>query len=195
MAISSNDVLSSMFPAGISVFAIDEDIKVLQSIEQMCMENNYQVTACNDCTFALNLVNDGRLSFDIILIDVRMSNTDGYEFLRHAFQDIDICVSNDVQFAVMSDNDDPNVVLESINDGACDFWIKPLREEQIKNIWRHVARKVLNDKKEQTNLGSLENNNDQNKRNNDSEVNSYVIDATEGVQTNSNLNEADESES
>ena len=33
--------------------------------------------------------------------------------------------------------------MKAIEKGACGYWIKPLSEGQIKNIWQHVVRKVL----------------------------------------------------
>ncbi|XP_027343253.1 two-component response regulator ARR14-like [Abrus precatorius] len=185
MANSSNgDVTSSTLQAGLRILAIDHDIDVLESIKQVCID----FITCSDSSLALNLVHERKGCFDIILIDVHMPNMDSYEFLRHVCQDIDVPV------IMMSDDNDASAKLKSINDGACDFWTKPLRPEQIRDIWLHVAKKVLNDKKKQDNLGSLDNNNGQNQRNGDSEVNSSVINATEGVQRNSNSNEADESE-
>ncbi|KAL5069937.1 hypothetical protein RYX36_020824 [Vicia faba] len=37
----------------------------------------------------------------------------------------------------------PSLVMKAIEKGACGYWIKPLSEGQIKNIWQHVVRKVL----------------------------------------------------
>ncbi|WJX20044.1 hypothetical protein P8452_09647 [Trifolium repens] len=33
-------------------------------------------------------------------------------------------------------------VMKAIHDGACDYWIKPLKENLIQNMWQHVARKM-----------------------------------------------------
>jgi two-component response regulator (ARR-B family) len=33
-------------------------------------------------------------------------------------------------------------VMKAIHDGACDYWIKPLSENLIQNMWQHVARKM-----------------------------------------------------
>jgi CheY-like chemotaxis protein len=42
---------------------------------------------------------------------------------------------------VMSSNADTSVVLRGIMHGAVDYLIKPIRVEELRNIWQHVVRK------------------------------------------------------
>jgi hypothetical protein len=44
-------------------------------------------------------------------------------------------------FAVMSANDEHSTVMRGVTHGACDFLIKPVRIEELKNIWQHVVRR------------------------------------------------------
>ncbi|MCO5614368.1 hypothetical protein L7F22_068647 [Adiantum nelumboides] len=44
-------------------------------------------------------------------------------------------------FAVMSANGDTSSVMKGISQGACDFLLKPVRLEELQNIWQHVVRK------------------------------------------------------
>ena len=43
----------------------------------------------------------------------------------------------------MSSNGDTSTVMKYITNGASDFLIKPLRIEELKNIWQHVFRKQI----------------------------------------------------
>ena len=43
--------------------------------------------------------------------------------------------------AVMSSNGDTNVVLRGVTHGAVDFLIKPVRIEELRNVWQHVVRR------------------------------------------------------
>eukprot|EP00252_Welwitschia_mirabilis_P017885 TRINITY_DN3982_c0_g1_i6.p1 TRINITY_DN3982_c0_g1~~TRINITY_DN3982_c0_g1_i6.p1 ORF type:complete len:534 (-),score=93.34 TRINITY_DN3982_c0_g1_i6:319-1920(-) len=43
--------------------------------------------------------------------------------------------------AVMSTNGDTSVVMKGITHGACDYLIKPIRIEALRNIWQHVLRR------------------------------------------------------
>jgi two-component response regulator (ARR-B family) len=44
----------------------------------------------------------------------------------------------------MSADDGKNVVMKGVTHGACDYLIKPVRIEALKNIWQHVVRKRKN---------------------------------------------------
>ena len=50
--------------------------------------------------------------------------------------------------AVMSADDGKNVVMKGVTHGACDYLIKPVRIEALKNIWQHVVRKRKNEWKD-----------------------------------------------
>ena len=41
----------------------------------------------------------------------------------------------------MSSNGDTNVVLRGVTHGAVDFLIKPVRVEELRNLWQHVVRR------------------------------------------------------
>lgn len=58
----------------------------------------------------------------------------------------------------MSADDGKNVVMKGVTHGACDYLIKPVRMEALKNIWQHVVRKKKHEWKEKDleHSGSLE---------------------------------------
>lgn len=41
----------------------------------------------------------------------------------------------------MSGDGDTDVVMKGITHGACDYLLKPVRLEELRNIWQHVVRK------------------------------------------------------
>ena len=43
--------------------------------------------------------------------------------------------------AVMSSNGETTVVLRGVTHGAVDFLIKPVRIEELRNVWQHVVRR------------------------------------------------------
>ena len=43
--------------------------------------------------------------------------------------------------AVMSSNGDTPNVLRGVTHGACDYLIKPVRLEELRNLWQHVVRR------------------------------------------------------
>lgn len=50
-----------------------------------------------------------------------------------------LVVSNFV--VVLSAYSDTKLVMKGISHGACDYLLKPVRIEELKNIWQHVIRK------------------------------------------------------
>lgn len=42
---------------------------------------------------------------------------------------------------VLSANGDTKAVMKGITHGACDYLLKPIRLEEVKNIWQHVVRR------------------------------------------------------
>ncbi|KAH1086181.1 hypothetical protein GYH30_017925 [Glycine max] len=110
------------------------------------------VSTCTESTQALNLVLERKDCIDLILIEVHMPTMNGYEFLHRASKEIDVPV------IVMSLDHNNYTVMRAVQLGACDFWVKPLRYYQFKNMRTHVLRKSLKENKIQTKdcVGSLE---------------------------------------
>jgi two-component response regulator ARR-B family len=50
----------------------------------------------------------------------------------------------------MSSNGDTETVMKYITNGASDFLIKPVRIEELKNIWQHVFRKKIGEEHSKT---------------------------------------------
>ncbi|XP_047180892.1 two-component response regulator ORR21-like isoform X2 [Vigna umbellata] len=163
------------FPAGLRVLVVDDDATTLRIIEQMSIRCRYRVTTCTEATVALNLLRERKGCFDVVLSDVHMPDMDGYKLLEHVGLEMDLPV------IMMSGDSTTSAVMKGIRHGACDYLIKPVREEELRNIWQHVVRKIWNENKEHDNSGSMEDS-DWNKRgNDDTEYTSSVADAAEVV--------------
>lgn len=80
----------------------------------------------------------------------------------------------------MSADGSTNAVMKGIRHGACDYLIKPIRPEELQNIWQHVVRKKWNGNKEIEHSGSLEDN-DRHKRGSDDADGSAVNEGVEGL--------------
>lgn len=131
----------------------------------------FPVTKCNRAELALSLLRENKNGFDIVISDVHMPDMDGFKLLEHVGLEMDLPViskcavlfvsdcnlilsiknsycCNGCQFniwlcnsVVMSADDTKNVVMKGVTHGACDYLIKPVRIEALKNIWQHVVRK------------------------------------------------------
>ena len=84
---------------------------------------------------ALKTLREHRSDFDIVLSDVHMPDMDGFKLLEH------IALELDVPVMMMSANCATDVVLRGIIHGAVDYLLKPVRIEELRNIWQHVVRR------------------------------------------------------
>ncbi|XP_030468132.1 two-component response regulator ORR21 isoform X1 [Syzygium oleosum] len=162
------------FPAGLRVLVVDDDLICLKVMEQMLRRCAYNVTTCSQATVALNLLREKKGCFDIVLSDVHMPDMDGFKLLEHVGLEMDLPV------IMMSADGSTNAVMKGIRHGACDYLIKPIRPEELQNIWQHVVRKKWNGNKEIEHSGSLEDN-DRHKRGSDDADGSAVNEGVEGL--------------
>ncbi|KAH9794478.1 Two-component response regulator ORR21 [Citrus sinensis] len=163
------------FPAGLRVLVVDDDITCLRILEQMLRRCLYNVTTCSQAAVALDILRERKGCFDVVLSDVHMPDMDGFKLLEHIGLEMDLPV------IMMSADGRVSAVMRGIRHGACDYLIKPIREEELKNIWQHVVRKRWNENKEHENSGSLEET-DHHKRGSDEiEYASSVNEGTEGT--------------
>ncbi|GAB4819223.1 hypothetical protein N2152v2_006269 [Parachlorella kessleri] len=131
-----SDVFS---PAGLKVLVVDDDLMCLKVVSAMLQRCSYEVTTCSNGAEALAMLRerneDGADQFDLVLSDVYMPDMDGFKLLEHIGLELDLPV------IMMSSNGDTNVVLRGVTHGAVDFLIKPVRIEELRNVWQHVVRR------------------------------------------------------
>ncbi|KAK7412906.1 hypothetical protein VNO78_04647 [Psophocarpus tetragonolobus] len=142
--------VSDQFPAGLRVLVVDDDPTCLMILERMLRACLYEVTKCKRAEVALSLLRENKNGFDIVLSDVHMPDMDGFKLLEHIGLEMDLPV------IMMSADDGKNVVMKGVTHGACDYLIKPVRIEALKNIWQHVIRKRKNGSKDVEQSGSVE---------------------------------------
>ena len=94
-------------------------------------------------------------------------------------------------FVVMSADDGKHVVMKGVTHGACDYLIKPVRIEALKNIWQHVVRKRRNGWKDPEQSGSVDEGDRQQKASDDAD---YSSSANEGKSSKKRRDEEDEAE-
>ncbi|KAK4371265.1 hypothetical protein RND71_010740 [Anisodus tanguticus] len=172
---SEATVVTDHFPVGLRVLVVDDDVVCLRIVEQMLRRCKYSVTTCTQATVALNLLRERRGTFDIVLSDVHMPDMDGFKLLELVGLEMDLPV------IMMSGDGRTNLVMRGVQHGACDYLIKPIRDEELKNIWQHVVRKRYNSSKEHECSGSLDDNDRHKRGSDDTECASSVIEDADGV--------------
>ncbi|XP_017253699.1 two-component response regulator ARR12 [Daucus carota subsp. sativus] len=128
------------FPKGMRVLAVDDDPTCLKLLEGLLRKCQYHVTLANQARIALNMLRENRNRFDLIISDVHMPDMDGFKLLELVGLEMDLPV------IMLSANSDPKLVMKGITHGACDYLVKPVRVEELRNIWQHVVRKKVDPK-------------------------------------------------
>ncbi|CAL1414892.1 unnamed protein product [Linum trigynum] len=123
------------FPNGLRVLAVDDDPVCLRLIGQLLRKCQYQVTVTNHALEALKMLRERRDEFDLVISDVNMPDMDGFKLLEHVEFEMDIPV------IMLSGHSDKELVYKGVTHGAVDYLLKPVRMEELKNIWQHVVRK------------------------------------------------------
>ncbi|CAN6479821.1 unnamed protein product [Victoria cruziana] len=138
------------FPVGLRVLVVDDDTTCLKILEQMLKKCMYTVTTCNRATVALNMLREKKGGFDVVISDVHMPDMDGFKLLEHVGLEMDLPV------IMMSADGRTSAVMRGVKHGACDYLIKPVRIEELKNIWQHVIRKKCIENKDHEQSGSFD---------------------------------------
>ncbi|KAF8058148.1 hypothetical protein N665_1250s0011 [Sinapis alba] len=146
------------FPVGMRVLAVDDDQTCLRILETLLHRCQYHVTTTDSAQTALELLRENKNKFDLVISDVDMPDMDGFKLLELVGLEMDLPV------IMLSAHSDAKYVMKGVKHGACDYLLKPVRIEEIKNIWQHVVRKSKFKKMKSivTTNGESEGNSDQN---------------------------------
>ncbi|CAA6664759.1 unnamed protein product [Spirodela intermedia] len=146
----ADEEVPERFPAGLRVLVVDDDTTCLKILEQMLQKCEYNVTICSRAVSALSLLRERKGHFDLVISDVHMPDMDGFKLLELVGLEMDLPV------IMMSADSRTSMVMKGVKHGACDYLIKPIRFEELKNIWQHVVRKRWNENKDNEQSDSVE---------------------------------------
>ncbi|XP_057818693.1 two-component response regulator ORR23 isoform X1 [Cryptomeria japonica] len=122
-------------PKGLRVLLVDDNPLCVASLERMLLQCQYNVTLCPRVSQAVSLLSESRGRFDIVMCEVYLQEDDGFKLLEIAG------LGSDLPVVLMSAKGETSVVMRGVTHGACDFLIKPIRMEELRNIWQHVVRR------------------------------------------------------
>ncbi|CAL9161387.1 unnamed protein product, partial [Musa hybrid cultivar] len=107
------------FPVGMRVLAVDDDLTSLKVLEALLLRCRYH---------------ERESSMDVVVMRMK---------LHRWFQDSGNCepAVGRVRLYVLSVNSEIKTVMKGITHGACDYLLKPVRIEELRNIWQHVFRR------------------------------------------------------
>ncbi len=117
---------------------METDDSTRQIIAALLRKCSYKVTAVADGLEAWEALKGGPQNVDLILTEVELPSISGFALLTLIMED-DICKK--IPVIMMSSHDSISVVLKCMLKGAADFLIKPVRKNELRNLWQHVWRR------------------------------------------------------
>ncbi|WOG97014.1 hypothetical protein DCAR_0416353 [Daucus carota subsp. sativus] len=120
------------------VLLVESDDCTRQIITALLRKCNYKVAAVADGLKAWEILKGRPQSIDLILTEVELPSVSGFALLTLVAEH-DVC--KNIPVIMMSAQDSVNTVYKCMLRGAADFLVKPLRKNELKNLWQHVWRR------------------------------------------------------
>ncbi|KAL1565483.1 two-component response regulator-like APRR5 isoform X4 [Salvia divinorum] len=120
------------------VLLVEADDSTRQIIAALLRKCSYKVAAVSDGLKAWEVLKARAENIDLILTEVELPSISGYALLT-LIMEHDICKK--VPVIMMSSYDSVSIVYKCMLRGAADFLVKPVRKNELRNLWQHVWRK------------------------------------------------------
>ncbi|KAJ6729663.1 TWO-COMPONENT RESPONSE REGULATOR-LIKE APRR3 ISOFORM X1 [Salix viminalis] len=122
----------------LGVLLVEADDSTRQIIVALLRKCGYRVSAVPDGLMAWETLKERPHSIDLILTEVELPLISGYALLSLAMEH-DVC--KNIPVIMMSSHHSISMVLKCMLKGAADFLVKPVRKNELRNLWQHVWRR------------------------------------------------------
>ncbi|CAH9127109.1 unnamed protein product [Cuscuta epithymum] len=134
---SSSSSSSSSDEPKFHVLAVDDSIIDRKLIERLLKTCSYQVTVVESGIKAMEFLGEQIEEVNLIITDYSMPGMTGYELLRK----VKGCSSlKDIPVVIMSSEDLPSRIDRCLEDGAEEFFVKPVRQSDVNRLRSHLLR-------------------------------------------------------
>ncbi|KAK3147595.1 hypothetical protein QOZ80_3BG0284400 [Eleusine coracana subsp. coracana] len=120
------------------VLLVENDDSTRQVVSALLRKCCYEVIPAENGLHAWQHLEDLQSNIDLVLTEVFMPCLSGIGLLSKITSH-KIC--KDIPVIMMSSNDSMSMVFKCLSKGAVDFLVKPLRKNELKNLWQHVWRR------------------------------------------------------
>uniref|UniRef100_A0ACD5YZ62 Uncharacterized protein n=1 Tax=Avena sativa TaxID=4498 RepID=A0ACD5YZ62_AVESA len=121
----------------IRVLLVETDDSTRQIVTALLRHCMYQVIPAENGQQAWACLQSAQSNIDIVLTEIvpcASGNSLLDKIMTHS-------VCKDIPVIMMSSNDSMSTVFECLSKGAADFLVKPIRKNELKNLWQHVWRR------------------------------------------------------
>ncbi|KAL7095737.1 hypothetical protein ACP275_10G042600 [Erythranthe tilingii] len=122
----------------IRVLLVEDDDSTRHVLTALLRNCNYEVLDAANGLQAWKILEDLTNHIDIVLTEVVMPSLSGIGLLSKITSHT---ARNNIPVIMMSSHDSMGLVFKCLSKGAVDFLVKPIRKNELKNLWQHVWRR------------------------------------------------------
>ncbi|KAI3473244.1 hypothetical protein Pfo_030536 [Paulownia fortunei] len=122
----------------IRVLLVENDDSTRHVVTALLRNCNYEVLDAANGLQAWKILEDLTNHIDIVLTEVVMPCLSGISLLCKIMSHK---TRNNIPVIMMSSHDSMGLVFKCLSKGAVDFLVKPIRKNELKNLWQHVWRR------------------------------------------------------
>ncbi|XP_076911750.1 two-component response regulator-like PRR37 [Bidens hawaiensis] len=122
----------------LKVLLVEDDDSTRHVVSALLRNCSYEVTAVANGLEAWKVLIDLNKQIDLVLTEVVMPYLSGIGLLTKIMS---LVPRKNIPVIMMSSDDSMGIVFNCLSKGAVDFLVKPIRKNELKNLWQHVWRK------------------------------------------------------
>ncbi|KAI3705175.1 hypothetical protein L1987_75409 [Smallanthus sonchifolius] len=122
----------------LKVLLVEDDDSTRHVVSALLRNCSYEVTAVANGLEAWKVLTDLNKKIDLVLTEVVMPYLSGIGLLSKI---MNLVPRKNIPVIMMSTDDSMGIVFNCLSKGAVDFLVKPIRKNELKNLWQHVWRK------------------------------------------------------
>ncbi|KAG7606730.1 Signal transduction response regulator receiver domain [Arabidopsis thaliana x Arabidopsis arenosa] len=122
----------------LKVLLVENDDSTRHIVTALLKNCSYEVTAVPDVLEAWRILEDEKSCIDLVLTEVDMPVHSGTGLLSKIMSHKTL---KNIPVIMMSSHDSMVLVFKCLSNGAVDFLVKPIRKNELKNLWQHVWRR------------------------------------------------------
>ncbi|KAG8379221.1 hypothetical protein BUALT_Bualt07G0066000 [Buddleja alternifolia] len=122
----------------VRILLCDNDGKSSEEVFTLLCKCSYQVTSVRSPRQVIDALNAEGPDIDIILSEVDLPMSKGLKLLKYIMRDKEL---RRIPVIMMSAQDEVSLVVKCLKFGAADYLVKPLRTNELLNLWTHMWRR------------------------------------------------------
>ncbi|PNY13814.1 two-component response regulator APRR1-like protein [Trifolium pratense] len=122
----------------VRILLCDTDSNSSQEVFTLLLRCCYQVISVKSARQVIDALNAEGEHIDLILAEVGLPKKKGMKMLKYIARDKEL---RRIPVIMMSAQDEVSVVVKCLRLGAADYLVKPLRTNELLNLWTHMWRR------------------------------------------------------